>query len=426
MHAGQRCGARALVHRAQFEHGFRCALDDEQGAFRAGREHRSEPAREVERLPPGQRPALGGVGPAGDEGSVQRTAIAAERCRDGAELRGPHIVLAIGVEALRERDLGRGQRARLVRAQHGHGAEIMNRGKPLHDNLAAGHAQRAARQRHRGDHRQQLRRQPDRERDREQQRVQHRAAEHDADGEHDQHQRQRGARDHEAEFAQIALERGGHLRFGKRGRRRSEHGVAAGPDHERDRLAGLRHGAAEQRIRCVVGVGDRAGVLLRRIGLAGERRFARGEGRALQDQRIRRNDVAGTDAQDVAGHDLVDVDLAEGAVALDLGLERDRAAEDFRGADRMALLDGVEPDREHEDQDDDEPADLVAGQHRDDAGHQQDQRQRLEQPAQDRAHRALDARRRVAVGSDAVEAFGRLARGQALQPAAELGAEIVG
>src|SRR6478609_9211723 len=89
----------------------------------------------------------------------------------------------------------------------------------------------------------------------------------------------------------------------------------------------------------------------------------------------------------------------------------------------MALLDGVEPDREREDQDDDEPADVVAGQHRDDAGHQQDQRQRLEQPAEDRARRALEAWRCVAVRPEAVEAFGGLGGGQPLQRTAELRAE---
>ena len=93
----------------------------------------------------------------------------------------------------------------------------------------------------------------------------------------------------------------------------------------------------------------------------------------------------------------------EGAVALDLGLERHRAPQDFRGPDRVSFLHGVEPDRERQDQDDDRAADLVAGQHRDDAGGQQNQRQRLEQAAEHRAQQAVGLGRRVAVGAVLVE-----------------------
>ncbi len=433
MHARHRGSSRVVVHhaaalrRAQFQHRLRCALDDQQRVlFGTGREHRSEPARKIERLPAGKDPALRGIRLACNQRRIERPAVAAESRGDGAETRGAGIVLAVGIEAPGQRDLGRGQRARLVGAQDGHGAEVVDRGEALDDHLAAGHAQCAARQRHRGDHRQQFRGQPDRESDGKQQRVHHRAAEHHADGEHDQHQCQRGARDHEAEFAQVALERRARLGFGQCGCCRPEHRVAPGVDDERDRLAGLRHRAAKQRIRRVVGIGAWPGALLHRVRLAGERRFAGGEGCALQDERIRRDDVAGANAQNIAGDDLLDVDLAERTVPLDLGLQRHRAAEDVRGPHGVAFLNGVEPDRERQDQDDDEPADLVAGEHRDDARNQQDQRQRLQQPAQDRVRRPLDARRCVAVRPEAVEAFGRLRCRQPRELAAQPAAKVKG
>ena len=64
--------------------------------------------------------------------------------------------------------------------------------------------------------------------------------------------------------------------------------------------------------------------------------------------------------------------------------------------------------------------------HRDDAGSQQDQRQRLEQPAHDRARRPLDARPRVAVRPKACEALGGVRGGQACEAAAQLLAELIG
>ncbi len=59
-----------------------------------------------------------------------------------------------------------------------------------------------------------------------------------------------------------------------------------------------------------------------RIGFACQRGFAGGKRGGLQDQRIRRDDIAGPDAQDVAGNDRFDLDFPESAVALDLGFER--------------------------------------------------------------------------------------------------------
>ncbi|MGY4434145.1 hypothetical protein ACVWWO_006622 [Bradyrhizobium sp. F1.13.1] len=85
----------------------------------------------------------------------------------------------------------------------------------------------------------------------------------------------------------------------------------------------------------------------------------------------------------------------------------------------MAFLNSVEPDREREYQDNDEPADIVAGEHRDDAGNQQNQRQRLQQPAHDRARRPLDAWPRVAVRPKAIEALGGVRGGQAGEAAAQ-------
>jgi hypothetical protein len=93
---------------------------------------------------------------------------------------------------------------------------------------------------------------------------------------------------------------------------------------------------------------------------------------------------------------------------LDLGLERDRAAQNLGGSHRVSLLQRVEADRDRQDQDDDRAADRVAGQNGDDARNEQDQRQRLQQPAQHGAQRTDRPGRRVAVGAIAREASCRL------------------
>ena len=141
------------------------------------------------------------------------------------------------------------------------------------------------------------------------------------------------------------------------------------------------------------------GALFDRIGLAGQRRLAGGEGRRLEHQRIGRNDVAGAHPHDVARHDGVDFDPHEGAIALDLGLERHRAAQDFGRLDGAAFLEGVEADRKRQDRHDDGAADAIAGRRRHDAGRQENQRQRLEQSPQDRAGYAGVPRGGVGVGT---------------------------
>ena len=133
--------------------------------------------------------------------------------------------------------------------------------------------------------------------------------------EHHDHETEGQPRDDEAELMQVALEGRRCLGFGQRRCRCAEHRAAAGADDQRDRFAGLRDSAAKQRVRCFAWTCrcHDAGPLLDRIGLAGQRGFAGGEGCAFENQRVGRNDVAGPDAQDVARHDLIYVDFTKRA-----------------------------------------------------------------------------------------------------------------
>ena len=143
-------------------------------------------------------------------------------------------------------------------------------------------------------------------------------------------------------------------------------------DHQRGGLAGVGDRSAKQRVRSFA-CGQRrynAGPLLDRVGLSRQRRLAGRQGFAFQQQRIGRNDIAGSHAQDIARNDGFHGDGTEGAVALDLGLERHRPAQDFRGLDGMSFLNRVEPYGEGENRHDDRTADGVAGDGGDDAGRQ--------------------------------------------------------
>ena len=162
-----------------------------------------------------------------------------------------------------------------------------------------------------------------------------------------------------------------------------------------------------------------AGCFCDRIGLAGQRRFACRESGAFEDQGIGRDDIAGPDAKHVSGNDRLHLDLPEHAVAPDFGLERHRPPQDFRGSHRVSFLHGIEPDRERQDEDDDRAADLVAGQHRNDAGGQQNQGKRFEQAAEHRPQQAVGPGRRIAVGAILIEPPRGLVGAQPLRPAVQ-------
>ena len=88
----------------------------------------------------------------------------------------------------RQADLGFGQRAGLVRAQYIPAAEVVDRAEPLDDDMRAGHAQGAARERDRDNHRQQFGCEPDREGDGKWKARKPGPVEQQIDQQHEQHQ----------------------------------------------------------------------------------------------------------------------------------------------------------------------------------------------------------------------------------------------
>ena len=98
---------------------------------------------------------------------------------------------------------------------------------------------------------------------------------------------------------------------------------------------------------------------------------------AFQHDPVRRNEVSGSELDHVAGHQPVDRDGDDGAVAADVRMHRDGALQCLGGAFGPVLLNEVECDRENDDGDDDAEAGEVPRRARDRGGDQQDRDQRL-------------------------------------------------
>jgi len=128
----------------------------------------------------------------------------------------------------RQADLGFGQRAGLVRAQYIHAAEVVDRAEPLDDDMRAGHAQGAARERDRDNHRQQFGCEPDREGDGKWKARKPGPVEQQIDQQHEQHQDLGEPDDQQPEPAGALIERGGRRRPPQRAANLAKLGCQAG------------------------------------------------------------------------------------------------------------------------------------------------------------------------------------------------------
>ncbi len=147
---------------------------------------------------------------------------------DPREFENAVAFLALPIDAICEGYLRLGQGAGLVDAEHVHGAQIVDRGKPLDDDLLQGHALGSARQRDRHDHRQKFRREADRQRYGKEDRLHCRPCRGEMCEQHEQRQEYREAQDQKAETPYTLLQ-GGWRNIGGKGRcDRPEPGSGAG------------------------------------------------------------------------------------------------------------------------------------------------------------------------------------------------------
>ena len=219
-----------------------------------------------------------------------------------------------------------------------------------------GHAQRAARQRHRHDHRQQLGREPDRQRHREQERLQHGPAERQVHQQDEQHEEDGEPQDQQAEPVDAALERARRRRAPASAAAMPPKRVAA-PVATTSMVASppTIDVAGEQRVERFGGVAGvaGAGALFDRIGLAGHQRLV-DVGVAAFEQipsagtrsparaRPRRRAPACSTGMDATRR--------RGSTSAWTATERFSASAALLGP---VLLHDIERDREHDDDDDD-------------------------------------------------------------------------
>ena len=401
---------RVLVSPGQPQQILRRALDDQAALGVVLDQDRDTPPLEIERHFVDLLPARHVERMGGEDRLVERALHAAfELAVDVGIGEGALALGAAPVDRADQLDRGFGQRAGLVGAQHVHGAEIVDRGQALHDHLSLGQLHRRAGQRDRHDHRQQLGCQPDRERQREHQRFQHRPMEGDVHHQDEQHHQHGQAHDQHAEAANADRKGGGRRLFRQARREMAERRPAAGSADDNRRGAADHRGAGKYGVRRSGGVfrarGCVTGLLLGRVRLAGEESLVDEQVAAFKQPRVRRNQIAGDQLDDVAGNQLVDRHREACTVAPHGRLDRHRPAQRL---DRILSADFLNEIERHADRDnghdDDETRD-VAGRRGQSARHEQDDDQRVAEAGEE-----LQPKRRTLDGCGVVGSIRRQPR----------------
>ena len=285
----------------------------------------------------------------------------------------------------------------------------MDRGEALHDHLSLGQLHRRPGKRDRHDHRQQLGCQPDGERQREHQRLQHRPMERDVHHQDEQHHQHGEAHDQHAEAANADRKGGGRRLFRKARREMAERRLAAG-SADQNRCGAADHGGAgKDGVRRSGGVfgaqGCIAGLLLGRVGLARQQSLVDEEIAAFEQSRVRGNEIAGDQLDNVAGDQLVDRHREACTVAPHRCLHRHRPAQRLDRILSAHFLDEIKCHADRDDGHDDEEARDVAGRRGQPARHEQDDDQRVAEAGEE-----LQPERRTLDGCGVVGSIGRQPR----------------
>ena len=261
------------------------------------------------------------------------------------------------------RHLVAGQRAGLVRADHGGGAEGFDRRQLADDGVGRRHPPHAEAQAHGDDGGQRLGDRGDGERHREQEQPEHDVERerggaeqagrehHGADSEHDDAEPLAGAVEFLLQRRRLLL---GRL---QQACDAADFGRHAGGDHHGAAAAVGGDRAGEQHVAAVAEADvafDRLELLRHRHALAGQRRLVGLKVRHLDEAGIRRNLVAGFDQHDVAGDDVMGRDALPIAVANDRGLRRGQRHQRADRFLRARLLDEPEHRVEDDDRHDDD------------------------------------------------------------------------
>ena len=157
----------------------------------------------------------------------------------------------------------------------------------------------------------------------------------------------------------------------------------------------------------------RHGVLQRRRRLAGERRLIDEQVVAVEQARVRRDDVARAQDHHVAAHDVVDRDILLLAVPDHCGAQSQTGLQRGHGRLGAGLLDEAQKRAHHDDGQNDAGLDPIADGQADHAGGDEDQDQRAGELADQDGQRPAAALAAQRVGAVLAKSLGRFGRGQA-------------
>ena len=287
---------------------------------------------------------------------------------------------AVGAHGRREGQHTAGEGSGLVGAQQVHAAEVLDGVQAAHDHRGVRHPARPGRQGDRDDGRQHLWSHADREGDREEDGVDERAPEHHVDHEDDRGEPERHPGKKQAQARGALLEAGAHRPVGEGARHPPELGVRAREDRHgltatAHDVAALQEGAVPLRER---GVGGRGvGVLVARVGLAGQRGLVGLQGLGGEHPAVARHDVAGVQHHDVARHHLVGAHRHHPPGSPDLDVHLHPVEQPGDGHGGPVLLPEPQEAAEQHDGGDDERVDPVAEDEREPGGHEEDDHHRL-------------------------------------------------
>ena len=331
-----------------------------------------------------------------------------------------------------------GERAGLVGAYYGRGAEGLDCRKLAHDGIGRRHAPYPEAQPHGHDRRQRLRDGGYSERHGEQEQAEDRVEIHDRAGEQPGREHDGANSEHDdaqalAGSVELLLQRRRFLlrRFEQAGDA-ANLGPHSGRDDDGPTTPVCSDRAREQYVAAVADSDiavERLRFLPHRYAFAGQWRFVRMQIRIFDQARVRRDSISGLDHDDVAGDDLLGGDALTLTVADHRRFRCGQRHQRANGTFRARFLEKAEQRIEYDDEQDDDGFVGKRGlarvlqqpfRHRNDGGHEQDDHQEvlklLEQPPPPRGFRgALEPVRTMLL-----EAPVRLV---SAQPAHQVGAE---
>ena len=339
-----------------------------------------------------------------DVGAVLREAAVRRVARAG------HVERAARQHSAHHSHLVLGQRAGLVRADHGHGPQRLDGRKPAHHGVARGHPRRADGQGDRDDRRQALRNRRDREADHGKEEIDRRElVRQDAEEERQQPAEDDEDSDPSCELVELARQRRRDLLdAGHEGADATDLGVRRGGHDHPGGLAVRDHGA---RVGHAVALRDdgvlagRRAVLVDGHRLAGQGRLVDLQVAALEQPQVGRHLVARREQDDVARHQFGCGDLMAFARPQDDRVARQHRRHGLQRALGLAFLDVADDRVDDHHAKDDRRVDVMAEQQGHDPRGQQDVDEQVVELQGEAQQGAAPRRRRQLVAAVASQPF---------------------